>query len=57
MAYDCESNPPADFDGEDVQIVKYFSNPDVRINGVRTGTETANNARTVRENMVRRRWS
>ena len=33
--------------------VNYFSNPDVMVKGKWTGTNTTDNARTIKENMVR----
>lgn len=54
MAYDCTKNSPEGYNTNDeVPFVNHFSNPDVSYLGVPTGTATANNARTVRENMVR----
>lgn len=41
------------YTGDVVPLLKHFSNPDVSYLGVPTGTATANNARVVRENMVR----
>lgn len=36
----------------DVEVVNYFSNPDVLYNNMRTGTDTHDNARAAEENMV-----
>lgn len=43
MSYDCGGVP----------VIDYFSNPDVLYDGQPTGTATENNARTIKENMVR----
>lgn len=46
MAYQgiCKENPP---------LINYFSNPDIDYMGLPTGTATADNARCIRESMVR----
>ncbi|CAM9635177.1 unnamed protein product [Scytosiphon promiscuus] len=51
MAYYCKENAPSGYTGDYVPALNHFSNPDVSYLGVPTGTATANNARTVRENM------
>lgn len=45
MSYDC--------DDVDVPEVPYFSNPDIEYLDLPTGTEEADNARCIRDNMVR----
>lgn len=53
MAYPCRLNT---LDGEDsayAEQVNYFSNPDVDYLGLPTGTSIHDNARVLRENMVR----
>lgn len=52
MAYYCGYNAPDGYTGDYVPALNHFSNPDVSYLGVPTGTATANNAQTVRENMV-----
>lgn len=44
---------PCGYGDFDVAL-NHFSNPDVSYMGVPTGTASANNARTIRENMVRK---
>ena len=46
MAAECEGDGPA-------LTISYFSNPAVSYRGRTTGTSTANNARTIKDNMVR----
>lgn len=46
MSYPCP-------DGYDEQSSLYFSNPDVTYKGKATGTKANNNARTIRDNMVK----
>lgn len=53
MAYYCSYTPPDDYTWQYVAPINYFSNPDVSYMGLPTGTATANNAKVVRENMVR----
>lgn len=53
MAYYCSYNAEQGYTGGFVPALNHFSNPDVSYLGQPTGTATANNARTVRENMVR----
>lgn len=52
MAYYCNYNPEPGYPNDFVPALNHFSNPDVSYLGLPTGTATANNARTVRENMV-----
>ncbi|CAM9959250.1 unnamed protein product [Scytosiphon promiscuus] len=51
MAYYCVYNPPDGYTGDYVPALNHFSNPDVSYLGVPTGTATANNAQTIRDNM------
>lgn len=53
MAYYCYYTPPDDYTWQSVAPINYFSNPDVSYMGLPTGTATANNAKVVRDNMVR----
>ncbi len=55
MAYYCAYNPPQGWDGDGASNANYFSNPDVDYLGLPTGTATENNAKVVRDNMVRTR--
>lgn len=48
MAYSCEFFTPR---------VNYFSNPDISVLGRVTGTPTEDNARVIRDNMVREQTS
>lgn len=49
MSYDCASGLPRS------PYANYFSNPNVIYQERSTGTETEDNARTIKENMVRTR--
>ncbi|CAM9873433.1 unnamed protein product [Ectocarpus sp. 4 AP-2014] len=51
MAYSCDYNAEQGYIGDFVPALNHFSNPDVSYLGQPTGTATADNARTVRENM------
>lgn len=54
MAEDCIHNPPDGFDTTvNVPNINYFSNPDVNYEGTPTGTDSEDNARAIRERMVR----
>lgn len=55
MAYYCAYNAPDGYEGAFVPGINYFSNPNVNYQGRATGTGTENNARTITENMVRRK--
>lgn len=53
MAYPCSYNTQADETSSWAEWANYFSNPDVDYLGLPTGTDAENNARLIRENMVR----
>ena len=53
MSYRCNLNTQPGESSEFAPPVPYFSNPDVDHLGLATGTSTENNARALRENMVR----
>lgn len=53
MAYPCYLNTLPDEISSYAERVNYFSNPDVDYLGLPTGLTTNDNARVLRENMVR----
>ena len=53
MAYRCNLNTQPEESGASAPAMRFFSNPDVDYLGLPTGTDEENNARVLRENMVR----
>lgn len=53
MAYPCSYSTQDAESSSYAEWVNYFSNPDVDYYGLPTGTSVNNNARVIRDNMVR----